>query len=140
MSDSKKIEHIKAILPTRPQRAVIREDECIGCTKCIPTCPTDAILGARKQMHTVITDACTGCELCVTPCPVDCIDIIPLEKTTSPDTISSWQTRYEKHQQRPANRDDMMTETLDALHTTIDERKEAIQAAIQRAKRKKHES
>ena len=35
--------------------AYIREDECIGCTKCIQACPVDAILGAAKQMHTVIT-------------------------------------------------------------------------------------
>ena len=34
--------------------AFIREDECIGCTKCIQACPVDAILGAAKQMHTVI--------------------------------------------------------------------------------------
>ena len=31
--------------------AVIREDECIGCTKCIQACPVDAILGAAKQMR-----------------------------------------------------------------------------------------
>src|SRR5579863_10520775 len=59
-------------------RAVIREDECIGCTKCIQACPVDAILGAAKQMHTVISDECTGCELCIAPCPVDCIDMIVL--------------------------------------------------------------
>lgn len=57
--------------------AYIREDECIGCTKCIQACPVDAILGAAKQMHTVIVDECTGCDLCVDPCPVDCIDMIP---------------------------------------------------------------
>jgi len=57
--------------------AYIREDECIGCTKCIQACPVDAILGAAKQMHTVITSECTGCDLCVDPCPVDCIDMIP---------------------------------------------------------------
>lgn len=60
-----------------PQVAVIREDECIGCTKCIQACPVDAILGAAKQMHTVLAGECTGCELCVAPCPVDCIDIVP---------------------------------------------------------------
>jgi len=60
-----------------PQLAVIREDECIGCTKCIQACPVDAILGAAKQMHTVLAGECTGCELCVAPCPVDCIDIVP---------------------------------------------------------------
>lgn len=56
--------------------AVIREDECIGCTKCIQACPVDAILGAAKQMHTVIESECTGCDLCVEPCPVDCIDMV----------------------------------------------------------------
>lgn len=57
--------------------AYIREDECIGCTKCIQACPVDAILGAAKQMHTVIVSECTGCDLCVEPCPVDCIDMVP---------------------------------------------------------------
>ncbi|MEB3767782.1 RnfABCDGE type electron transport complex subunit B [Acinetobacter sp. MD2] len=62
----------------RPQRmkAVIREDECIGCTKCISACPVDAIIGSGKVMHTILTDLCTGCELCIPPCPVDCIDLI----------------------------------------------------------------
>lgn len=62
--------------------AVIREDECIGCTKCIQACPVDAILGAAKQMHTVISDECTGCDLCVEPCPVDCIDMVEVGVTT----------------------------------------------------------
>lgn len=72
--------------------AFIREDECIGCTKCIQACPMDAILGAAKQMHTVIADECTGCDLCVEPCPVDCIDMIPVAPT-----LNSW------HWQLPAN-------------------------------------
>jgi electron transport complex protein RnfB len=65
--------------------AVIREDECIGCTKCIQACPVDAILGAAKQMHTVIESECTGCDLCVEPCPVDCIDMVPVEQS-----IGTW--------------------------------------------------
>lgn len=65
--------------------AFIREEECIGCTKCILACPVDAILGAAKQMHTVIADECTGCDLCVEPCPVDCIDMIPV-----PTVIDTW--------------------------------------------------
>ena len=62
----------------RPQRmkAVIREDECIGCTKCISACSVDAIIGAGKLMPPILTDLCTGCELCIPPCPVDCIDLI----------------------------------------------------------------
>ncbi|MDP0560798.1 MAG: electron transport complex subunit RsxB [Candidatus Endonucleobacter sp. (ex Gigantidas childressi)] len=62
--------------------AFIREEECIGCTKCIQACPVDAIIGAAKQMHTVFTDECTGCDLCVAPCPVDCIDMLPIKITT----------------------------------------------------------
>jgi electron transport complex protein RnfB len=64
--------------------AVIREAECIGCTKCIRACPVDAILGAPKLMHTVIASECTGCDLCVAPCPVDCIDMVPLANTSLP--------------------------------------------------------
>ncbi len=55
---------------------IIREAECIGCTKCIQACPVDAIIGASKLMHTVLASLCTGCNLCIPPCPVDCIDII----------------------------------------------------------------
>lgn len=66
-SDSKKV-------------AFIREDECIGCTKCIQACPVDAILGAAQKMHTVISSECTGCDLCVAPCPVDCIEMIPVSR------------------------------------------------------------
>jgi len=62
------------------QVAVIREDECIGCTKCIQACPIDAIMGSAKHMHTVIESECTGCDLCVEPCPVDCIDMVTLDK------------------------------------------------------------
>ena len=74
--------------------AYIREDECIGCTKCIQACPVDAILGAAKHMHTVIISECTGCDLCVEPCPVDCIDMIAEEQSLQtwswqlPDPIS----------------------------------------------------
>ena len=64
-------------------RAVIREDDCIGCTKCIPACPVDAIVGTGKHMHTIFTDLCTGCELCIAPCPVDCIDLVTVKRTQS---------------------------------------------------------
>ena len=59
-----------------PQVALIDEDICIGCTKCIQACPVDAIVGASKLMHTVIASWCTGCELCIPPCPVDCIALV----------------------------------------------------------------
>ncbi len=60
-----------------PLVALIVEEDCIGCTKCIQACPVDAIIGAPKRMHTVIAELCTGCELCLPPCPVDCIVLVP---------------------------------------------------------------
>ena len=56
--------------------AVIDEETCIGCAKCLAPCPTDAIIGANKFMHTVVASLCTGCELCIPPCPVDCIRMV----------------------------------------------------------------
>lgn len=58
------------------QLAIIDEETCIGCVKCIRACPVDAIIGAPKQMHSVINQYCTGCELCIAPCPVDCIEMV----------------------------------------------------------------
>jgi electron transport complex protein RnfB len=68
---------------SHPQRKVafIDEANCIGCTKCIQTCPVDAIIGATRAMHTVLPDLCTGCDLCVSPCPTNCIEMIPVALT-----------------------------------------------------------
>ncbi len=82
--------------------AFIIEQDCIGCTKCIPPCPVDAILGANKQMHTVIANECTGCELCIAPCPVDCIVMKPLDPVLpwSEDDANKARLRYQNKQQR----------------------------------------
>ena len=91
---------------TRPTevRAVIREDDCIGCTKCIPACPVDAIVGTGKHMHTIFTDLCTGCELCIAPCPVDCIDLVTIERKLSISERAAEQEdlrqRYHTHLRR----------------------------------------
>lgn len=70
--------------------AIIDENMCIGCTKCIQACPVDAIIGTNKAMHTVIPDLCTGCELCVAPCPTDCISMIPVKKD-----LNSWDWKFD---------------------------------------------
>lgn len=90
--------------------AVIREQECIGCTKCIQACPVDAILGAAKQMHTVIETECTGCDLCVEPCPVDCIDMVPIETT-----LGTW------HTDKPASLKDIIATDRTGLTGTNSE-------------------
>ncbi|NCX94461.1 MAG: RnfABCDGE type electron transport complex subunit B, partial [Gammaproteobacteria bacterium] len=86
----------RPVLPLNPDHGIhgpkkvafIREDECIGCTKCIQACPVDAIVGTAKMMHTVIASECTGCGLCVPPCPVDCIDLPLLPEAKQPDHLS----------------------------------------------------
>ena len=60
-----------------PKTMEIRQDECIGCTKCIQACPVDAVIGTGKLRHDILTDLCNGCELCLPACPVDCIDSVP---------------------------------------------------------------
>ena len=81
--------------------AFIIEEDCIGCTKCLPPCPVDAILGANKQMHTVIADECTGCELCIAPCPVDCIVMQDIESPFWNQTMADHaKLRYQNKQHR----------------------------------------
>ena len=79
--------------------AVIDENWCIGCTLCLPVCPTDAILGSNKMMHIVIEPHCTGCELCLAVCPVDCIS---LENVTG--TVTGWQAWSPKEAEKALNR------------------------------------
>jgi electron transport complex protein RnfB len=90
-----------------PTVAVIDEDVCIGCTKCIQACPVDAIVGAGKRMHTVIAAECTGCELCIAPCPVDCISMHAtstrvLDRPEVMQRASHARRRYEARMQRIA--------------------------------------
>jgi electron transport complex protein RnfB len=87
--------------------AVIDESRCVGCTKCLPPCPTDAIVGASRQMHTVIAALCTGCELCIAPCPVDCITLVRRDSIAGagaePSALDN-RRRYHAHRERDAAR------------------------------------
>lgn len=113
--------------------AVIREDECIGCTKCIQACPVDAILGSAKLMHTVITAECTGCELCVAPCPVDCIDLLALSgRHIEPDHA---RIRYQQREARLKK--EMAEKAAAAFHISLEKRKSYIKNATERVKAKK---
>jgi electron transport complex protein RnfB len=120
-----------------PSRAVIRAEECIGCTKCIQACPVDAILGTGKKMHTVIAQDCTGCELCIEPCPVDCIDMVasPALPSQEQNTLSDhWRERYEFRQQRLKTPIKTSTPTH---NTTLEDRRTDIKNAITRVQLKK---
>ncbi|HJY78412.1 MAG TPA: RnfABCDGE type electron transport complex subunit B [Burkholderiales bacterium] len=60
----------------RKEVALVDENRCIGCVRCIEACPVDAIVGAQGLMHTVVEPWCIGCALCPPACPVDCIDMV----------------------------------------------------------------
>lgn len=120
--------------------AFIREDECIGCTKCLPDCPTDAIMGAAKLMHTVITDACTACELCIPTCPVDCIEMRPApERSMSEkDSLNTvWLERFEHHNERLKHQN---KETPIQVPDSIEERKNYIAEALARINNEKRKT
>lgn len=135
-----------------PALAVIRESECIGCTKCIQACPVDAIIGSAKHMHTVLPDECTGCGLCVEPCPVDCIDMlavtIPAEQAHSYDPTlarSRFQAKQiralqQEHarQQQYQNKRRLAKETTDVQHD-MKAKQAYILAALKRVGDKKGE-
>jgi Na+-translocating ferredoxin:NAD+ oxidoreductase subunit B len=112
----------REILPLNPDNgiegpalvAVIDENRCIGCIKCLPPCPVDAIIGARKQTHTVIADVCTGCELCVAPCPVDCITMEPRIPGAREPTPESNRARYYAHMTRLTRRSEAQAALLAA--------------------------
>ena len=74
--------------------AKINEKECIGCTKCIQACPTDAIVGSANLMHSIIDLECSGCKLCIEPCPVNCISMIKREKPSDKDDIKRYIMRH----------------------------------------------
>lgn len=134
-------------LPYKPiETAMIREEDCIGCTKCIQACPVDAIVGSNKQMHHILQHECTGCMLCVEPCPVDCIEAVAEpEFNYHPDLARK---RYNEKQVRALQRQQQKRErylnkrTL-ARQTTHQEDKQAkqdyIQAALRRVKDRRHE-
>lgn len=116
--------------------AVIRETECIGCTKCIQVCPVDAILGSSRKMHTVIADECIGCKLCLPPCPVDCIDLItvPIPSISSDarkEKATQIKKRYLARQKRLESKPDSIE---------LEARKTYVRAAVARARKNRKSS
>jgi electron transport complex protein RnfB len=121
--------------------ALIDEEVCIGCTKCIQACPVDAIVGASKLMHTVLVDECTGCELCIPPCPVDCITMVPArDDRPALQQAPHFRLRYDTRNARLARDAGERAAELTSAKSAIDKGAagtNAVQAAILRARAKK---
>jgi electron transport complex protein RnfB len=137
-----------ALASTRaPALAVIREAECIGCTKCIQACPVDAIIGSAKNMHAIINHECTGCGLCLEPCPVDCIELVTLadpqyDKSAAEDHFQAKQIRLLREEQvkQQAYREKRLLAKQGATQQQdILAKQSYIQEALARVQAKKHE-
>ena len=76
---------LSGVKETVPSIAEVKEEICIGCTRCYKVCPTDAIMGAAKQIHAVFREACTACGKCVDVCPTEALTMRPV-----PVTLQSW--------------------------------------------------
>ena len=120
--------------------AVIDEDACIGCTKCIQVCPVDAIVGANKLMHTILSAECNSCELCIPACPVDCIAMIAGEPAESSRgaRAAHYRGRYEARNARLARERSEREQAIAARKAEVrDTSRSAVLEAITRAKAKK---
>ncbi len=120
--------------------AVIDEDACIGCTKCIQVCPVDAIVGANKLMHTILSGECNGCELCLPACPVDCIAMTAGAPTESAREARAahYRRRYEARNVRLARDRAEHERVIAARKAEVrDGARSAVLEAIARAKAKK---
>lgn len=53
--------------------AIIIEDDCIGCGRCVSACHFDALVMNDDNKAEVIVDKCRGCMRCAPPCPTDAI-------------------------------------------------------------------
>jgi electron transport complex protein RnfB len=113
------------------QVAKIKEEDCIGCTKCIDACPFDAIIGATKQIHTVIAEYCTGCQLCLPPCPVSCIELLPTEQEKNAEAAKA------RRQMRTARLNEIEEEKRAAAQlATPDNFQQAILDCLKRTEQK----
>jgi H+/Na+-translocating ferredoxin:NAD+ oxidoreductase subunit B len=124
--------------------AQIREEDCVGCTKCITACPVDAIIGASQFLHTVLVEECIGCGLCVEPCPMDCIELVQSTvQEGSPEKKARAQLakkRYIARQQRLAQRAaPRLLNLRDSLQQKVEIRSE-LQQAFERVTQKRNSS
>jgi len=76
---------LSSVADSVPMTAEVKEEICIGCTRCFKVCPTDAIMGAAQQIHVVFREACIACGKCEEVCPTESIKLQPILVT-----LQSW--------------------------------------------------
>ncbi|MHB8869835.1 MAG: FAD-dependent oxidoreductase [Thermoleophilia bacterium] len=66
-------------LKTSPQIAIVEQNRCVSCWKCVEVCPFSAPQKQEQRDGTfkshIIETVCQGCGICVATCPVNCITL-----------------------------------------------------------------
>ena len=69
----------KDMLESDPAIAQVNQSACVGCLKCVKTCPFQAIveetLRNGKTVAKVIETVCAGCGVCTSTCPCGAIQL-----------------------------------------------------------------
>ena len=67
------------MLESDPAVAQVNNNACVGCLKCLKTCPFGAIiedtLRSGKTVAKVIETVCAGCGVCTATCPCGAIQL-----------------------------------------------------------------
>lgn len=58
----------------------IEKDVCIGCGKCVQTCPLDVLRLVDGKAEIVYPDDCMTCYLCEHNCPVGAVFVHPFKE------------------------------------------------------------
>ncbi|MCR5044917.1 MAG: NAD(P)H-dependent oxidoreductase subunit E [Bacteroidaceae bacterium] len=69
-------EHVQGVCRTGSCKQMVKleiTDQCVGCTKCARTCPSEAIAYTPYEKHVIDTEKCTQCGLCVGECDYEAI-------------------------------------------------------------------
>ena len=69
-------EHVQGICRTGSCKEIVKleiTDDCVGCTKCARSCPSEAIAYTPYEKHVIDTERCTQCGLCVGECDYQAI-------------------------------------------------------------------
>ena len=69
-------EHVQGICRTGSCKEMVKlkiTDDCVGCTKCARSCPSEAIAYTPYEKHVIDTDKCTQCGLCIGECDYQAI-------------------------------------------------------------------
>ena len=70
--------HINGTCPTGKCQGLITysiDQNCIGCTRCVQSCPVDAIPFTPYKTHSIDKETCIACDSCRIVCPEDAIRV-----------------------------------------------------------------